>query len=511
VQLVEMKLPGVVDRLAADREQQPGVANPRALAVRTGVLDHHLVEPRFHFRAGFPALTVAAVVPLDPARDAAEADLLPFPVVAFDLRLGWRVQHDLFRVNPVEDGAARLLGKIAPRHVEREAARLREAEHDPAVPRLRVVFERLLHEAAAGNAPLRVGDEQLGVRELVHAEAAARPARALGVVEHEEFRRDVAVREVMSRTAQPAIEFFRLRFTRLGDVDLQEPIADEQRGGDARLDRFLVLPADHESIHDAVHVLDRRLVELDLVGDVDCLAVDDQPPAALLAHFGEDDVQVFAVDLEDRRAQLDLRAFRQREDRLEDLARGPARRGLAGARAVRLTDRREQQVQIAGNVGHRADGRARVVGQRLLLDRDDRRKAEDEVHVGLGHLGEEPLGVARQRLHVAPLPLRVDRVERQAGLARAGESRHDDQAVARDFQRDVLQVVHARALHGDGGPCSGFSTLGIRHVLSRCRGARQPPTTNSQLPKCLGVEVAATFTQLVRTGYLGSWELAVGL
>ena len=112
-------------------------------------------------------------------------------------------------------------------------------------------------------------------------------------------------------------------------------------------------------------------------------------------------------------------------------------------------DRREQQIQVAGDVGHRADGRARVAGERLLLDRDDRRQAEHEVHVRLGHLRDEPLGVARQRLHVAALPLGVDRVERQARLAGAREPGDDDQAVARDLDRDVLQVVDARALHGD--------------------------------------------------------------
>ena len=77
---------------------------------------------------------------------------------------------------------------------------------------------------------------------------------------------------------------------------------------------------------------------------------------------------------------------------------------LARPRAVRFGDRREQQVQVAGDVGHRADGRTRIAADGLLLDRDDRRQAEHEIDVRLGDLRDESFGVARQRFHVAPLP-----------------------------------------------------------------------------------------------------------
>ena len=83
---------------------------------------------------------------------------------------------------------------------------------------------------------------------------------------------------------------------------------------------------------------------------------------------------------------------------------------------------------------------------RLLLDRDHRREAEDEVDVGLGDLRDEALGVTGERLHVAALPFGVDGVEGEARLARAGQAGDDDQRVARDLERDVLQVVNARAL-----------------------------------------------------------------
>ena len=243
---------------------------------------------------------------------------------------------------------------------------------------------------------------------------------------------------------------------------------------------FSCFRRDDEAVHDRVHVLDVRRLQLGLVGDVDRLAVDDQAPAAFLSDLGEHEVQVLAVDLEDRRAQLDLGALGQREDGLEDLARRPARRRLARARTMRLADRGEEQVQIAGDVRHRADGRSRVAADGLLLDRDDRRQTEHEVDVGLGHLRHEALGVARERLHVAALSLGVDGVEGQARLAGAGEAGDDDQAVARDFHRDVLQVVHPRALHGNSGPHPAV-------FLRRAAGAtlrltrHRPPEEEGQL------------------------------
>lgn len=93
------------------------------------------------------------------------------------------------------------------------------------------------------------------------------------------------------------------------------------------------------NVDHGVDVRDRRRVEIDLLGEVHRAAVDNQAPAALLADVGEDHVEVLPVPLEDRRAYLDLGALRERQDRLEDLAGGPARRRLVRARAAGLADR----------------------------------------------------------------------------------------------------------------------------------------------------------------------------
>ena len=112
-------------------------------------------------------------------------------------------------------------------------------------------------------------------------------------------------------------------------------------------------------------------------------------------------------------------------------------------------DARPQEAQVVVDFGDRADGRARVLARRLLLDGDGRRQAVDLVDVRLLHLLEELPGVGRERLDVAPLPFGVDRVEGERRLARAGQAGDDHQPVAGDGEVDVLQVVLAGAAHDD--------------------------------------------------------------
>jgi hypothetical protein len=211
VELIEVHLADVVERAAGDGEQLPRPSQPRALAVRADLLDHHLVEPRFHPRVRLAALAVMAVVALDAPGDAVEADLTAFPVVAPDSCVGRRLQDDLARLDAVQDRGPGRLGQLIPWGIEREAQRHREAEHHPAVPGIGVVLERLANEAAAENAALRIRNQQLRVGDLVNPEAAAGPAGALRVVEDEEIRADVAIDEMMSGTAQAAVEALGVR------------------------------------------------------------------------------------------------------------------------------------------------------------------------------------------------------------------------------------------------------------------------------------------------------------
>ena len=82
-------------------------------------------------------------------------------------------------------------------------------------------------------------------------------------------------------------------------------------------------------------------------------------------------------------------------------------------RAVRHPDPCEEQAQVVVDLGYRAHSTPRVLGGRLLLNRDRRREPLDRIDVWLAHQTKELAGVRRERLDVPPLPLGIDRVERK--------------------------------------------------------------------------------------------------
>jgi hypothetical protein len=117
----------------------------------------------------------------------------------------------------------------------------------------------------------------------------------------------------------------------------------------------------------------------------------------------------------------------------------------------------------------------------LLLDRDRRRQALDQVDVGLAHQLQELARIGRQALDVAPLALGVDGVERQARLARAGEPGQHHELAARDVHADVLQIVLARAAHARAADV-GFPRLEHRAQVDVDRVVR----ADGQLVRIVG-------------------------
>ena len=157
-------------------------------------------------------------------------------------------------------------------------------------------------------------------------------------------------------------------------------------------------------------------------------------------------------------------------------------------RAVRIADARIQEAQVVVDLGDRAHGRARVVRRRLLLDRDRRRQAFDQIDVGLVHQLQELPRVRRKRLDIATLPFRVQRIECERALARAGQAGDHDQPMPRQVEVQVLQIVRARTADADGVRAGKlcFSQFGDRVVSSRliCHRAR-PGLAISWWPRAL--------------------------
>ncbi len=123
--------------------------------------------------------------------------------------------------------------------------------------------------------------------------------------------------------------------------------------------------------------------------------------------------------------------------------------GHAGFRAIGLADVRVEQAQVIVNLRGGGDDGARAGAGAALLDGDGRGEALDEVHVRLLHLVEELPGVGGEGLDVFALALGVDGVEGERRLARAAQAGDDHQLVARDVQREVLEVVLTRPADSD--------------------------------------------------------------
>src|SRR5581483_612859 len=102
-----------------------------------------------------------------------------------------------------------------------------------------------------------------------------------------------------------------------------------------------------------------------------------------------------------------------------------------------------QEAQVVVDLGGRRVSQKKIARRRLLVDRDRRREPVDVVDVGLLHHLQELARVGGERLDVAPLALGVDRVEGEARLAGPREAGDADEAIPRQPDGDVLQVVLA--------------------------------------------------------------------
>ncbi len=343
----------------------------------------------------------------------------------------------------------RLEGRVDFEAVEgREALEHLEVELVAPVPAL---------DRARGQAQVRELDHPFRVEELDRPEPVALRTRARGVVEREQARLELAQRVAAARAGE-AVGEQRLRGA-VHVLDDHPAVRQAQRG----LERFREPLPGHRTDLDAVDDdVDRMplvlvqarqfAVQLDDAGAAGALRLgaDSHPHEALGAQVLEQ-VQVLALAARTHRCQdHQARALRHGQRGVDHLRDALGfERLLRVVGAVGRAGPREKQPQVVVDFGDRAHRGARIVAGGLLLDGNRGRKALDEVDVRFLHQLEELPRIGRQRLHVAPLPLRVQRVERERGLARARKTGDHDQPVSRQVETDVLQVVRACAADAD--------------------------------------------------------------
>jgi hypothetical protein len=354
------------------------------------------------------------------------------------------LEGDGLLARPVEDDLLDALVEHFPGLLQIEAVVLAERlQHGE----IKVIATVPAADGAARERQVRMRDDALGVEEIDRAQAVAARARAHRVVEREQARLELGQRIVAKRAGELRRE--EMLPARVGFHDHGAAVGMAQRSlervGEPLLDvGARAQPVDHY-VDSVLHLLRKLRRRVELVH----FSVDAHPREPLRAQLVQE-LGLLAFSAGHHRSENhEAGVLRQLQYLIHHLRHGLRLQRDPVLRAVRRADPRIEQAQVIVDLGDRAHGRARVVARRLLLDGDRRREAFDEIHVRLFHELQELARVRRQRLHVAPLALGVQRVEGERALARARKAGDHHQPVARQLDADVLEIVGARSANAD--------------------------------------------------------------
>ncbi len=157
-------------------------------------------------------------------------------------------------------------------------------------------------------------------------------------------------------------------------------------------------------------------VENDLFVELTDLAVDTGPQKTVFMQLFEFLFEFTFAATNERCENHHAFALGQFRNARYDLLDRLPRDRLPALMTMRLADRREQQAKKIVNFRHGSNRRTRRTRDRLLLDRDRGRQTFDRINVRLFKLIEELSSVRRQRFDITPLPLGIDRVERERSI-----------------------------------------------------------------------------------------------
>ena len=228
-------------------------------------------------------------------------------------------------------------------------------------------------------------------------------------------------------------------------LDVDDPLGACHRGLDRVGEPLAQVVPHHEPVDHDRDVVLVLLVEDDVLLEPAQLAVDFDAREAVAPQLLEELAVLTLAPPDHGRQHHELGALGELHHLIDHLLRRLRLDRTPAVKAVGMPDPGPEQAQVVVDLGDRAHRRARVARGGLLVDRDRRAETLDRVDVRLVHLPQELPGIRGQRFHVAALPLRVDRVEGEAGLTGARQARDHDQRIARQPQVQVLEVVLAGA------------------------------------------------------------------
>ena len=170
--------------------------------------------------------------------------------------------------------------------------------------------------------------------------------------------------------------------------------------------------------------------------------------------------------------ELDMLPFSPPHHRGQQLNPGPLRHGQnlihhlvhglpadlpATFRTMRNPDPGIQKAQIVIDLRHGPYRGTGIAVRGLLINGYGRRKSFDALHLRLLHLSQKLPRIGGQRLHVASLSFRINRIKRQRRLPGAAQPGQHYQLIPRNIQGNILQIMFIRTT---------YLNILLRHVLS---------------------------------------------
>ena len=389
---------------------------------------------------------------------ALERSALAVEVLEFDLLAGAAEQHQIPDV----------VGQALERRLDVEAGVPRQGLNELEIVGIAPVPAA---HCPACERQMRIGDDFVGIEELLRTQAVAGGAGADGAVEREQPRFEFRQR-VVAHGAGELVGEDELGGRGVHERHLRDSLAHPQRGFEGLRQALAQVRPHLESVH---HGFDRVLaadVELRRLVEFHHGAVDARAHESRSLQF-VDQLRVLSLALRDGgRKHHHRRALGVLEHGVDHLTHGLGGQvdlmiGAAGRPRARI-----QEADVIVDLGDRAHGRARVVRGGFLLDGNGRGQPFDRIDVRLLHHRQELARVSRQGLDVAALALRVDGVEGEGGLTRTGQPGQDDQPIPRQIEIDILQVV------GPGAPdayilhVTRYYTPGVK-ALGRAAGGQR--------------------------------------
>ena len=229
----------------------------------------------------------------------------------------------------------------------------------------------------------------------------------------------------------------------------QRPAAHRQRRGHGTAHAGEVFVGGLEPVHHQFDEVGLVAVHSLYWAEVADLAVDAHLQVSLLPERLEQFAVVALAAAHQRGEQQALAAPVLLQDEVHDLGVGVAHHLLARHGRIGRGGAGIQQAQEIGDLRDGAHRRTRIAAGGLLLDGDDRAQPAHALHLRLLQDAHKVLGIGRERVHIAPLALRIQRVERQRGLAAAADSGDDHELAARNVHVHVLEVMGPGAAYFD--------------------------------------------------------------